>query len=128
MGLLLDTRVFLWLLSEPERLGRHLRAVEDLANALYLSAASSWEIAIKVGLGRLDLPGHVERYVPDRMRAIGAEPLAVEHAHALAVAELPMLHRDPLDRVLVAQARHLRLTIVTPDPRIPRHDMATMLA
>lgn len=127
MGLLLDTHVFLWLLSEPERLGRHLRLVEDLANPLYLSAASSWEIAIKVGLGRLGLPDDVKRYVPDRMRAIGAEPLPVEHAHALAVAELPMLHRDPFDRVLVAQARHLGLTIVTADPDIARYDVRTML-
>lgn len=127
MGLLLDTHVFLWLLSEPERLGRHLRAVEDLANPLFLSAASSWEIAVKVGLGRLDLPDDITRYVPDRMRAIGAAPLPVEHAHALAVAALPMLHRDPIDRVLVAQARHLRLTIVTADAAIARYDVATML-
>jgi len=124
--LLLDTHVFLWLLAEPERLGRQLRTVEDPANDLLLSAASSWEIAIKVRLGRLDLPNSPARYVPDRMRAIGAEPLAVEHGHALAVAELPMLHRDPFDRILVAQARHLRLRIVTADADIARYDVETI--
>jgi PIN domain nuclease of toxin-antitoxin system len=125
--LLLDTHVFLWLLAEPERLGPHLRTLEDPATDLLLSAASSWEIAIKVRLGRLDLPESPQRYVPDHMRAIGAEPLAVEHAHALAVAGLPLLHRDPFDRILVAQARHLGLGIVTADPAIADYDVRTLL-
>jgi PIN domain nuclease of toxin-antitoxin system len=125
--LLLDTHVFLWLLTEPERLGEHLRTVEDPANGMLLSAASSWEIAIKVRLGRLELPDDPTRYVPDRMRAIGAEPLAVEHAHALEVAALPPLHRDPFDRLLVAQARHLGLTILTADAAVARYDVRTML-
>lgn len=127
MRLLLDTHVFLRLLAEPERLGDHLRSIEDPRNDLLLSAASSWEIAIKVSLGRLVLPDHPRRYVPDRMRAIGAESLAVEHAHALAVADLPMLHRDPFDRLLIAQARHLKLRIVTADPEIARYDVRTLL-
>jgi len=125
--LLLDTHVFLWLLAEPERLGQHLASVEGAGNDLFVSAASSWEIAIKVRLGRLELPDDPKRYVPDRMRALGAEPLPVEHAHALAVADLPMLHRDPFDRVLVAQARHLELTIVTADADIARYDVRTIL-
>ena len=127
MKLLLDTHVFLWLLTEPERLGEHLRTVENPANGVLLSAASSWEIAIKVRLGRLELPDDPTRYVPDRMRAIGAEPLAVEHAHALEVAALPPLHRDPFDRLLVAQARHLGLTILTADAAVARYDVRTML-
>ena len=127
MKLLLDTHVFLWLLTEPERLGEHLRTVEDPANGMLLSAASSWEIAVKVRLGRLELPDDPTRYVPDRMRAIGAEPLAVEHAHALEVAALPPLHRDPFDRLLVAQARHLGLTILTADAAVARYDVRTML-
>ena len=124
---LLDTHVFLWLLAEPERLGAHLRLVEDPANSMLLSAASSWEIAIKVRLGRLALPDDPKRYVPDRMRAIGAEPLAVEHAHALEVAALPPLHRDPFDRILVAQARHLDLTILTADAALASYDVRTIL-
>lgn len=115
------------MLAEPERLGVQLRTVEDPANDLLLSAASSWEIAIKVRLGRLELPDTPTRYIPDRMRAIGAEPLAVEHSHALAVVELPMLHRDPFDRMLVAQARHLQLPIVTADGDIARYDVLTIL-
>jgi PIN domain nuclease of toxin-antitoxin system len=127
MRLLLDTHVFLWLLAEPERLGGHIGAVEDPSNELLLSAASSWEIAIKIQLGRLDLPDDPRRYIPDRMRVIGAKPLPIEHNHALAVRELPLLHRDPFDRMLVAQARDLRLTIVTADLDIPRYEVETLL-
>jgi PIN domain nuclease of toxin-antitoxin system len=125
--LLLDTHVFLWLLAEPERLGQQIRALEDPANDLFLSAASSWEIVIKVGLGRLKLPDEPRRFIPDRMRAIGAQPLAVEHPHALAVAELPLLHKDPFDRLLVAQARHLGLSVVTADSAIAQYDVSTIL-
>jgi PIN domain nuclease of toxin-antitoxin system len=125
--LLLDTHVFLWLLAEPERLGQQIGPLEDRGNELFLSAASSWEIAIKAQLGRLDLPDDPRRYVPDRMRAIGADPLAIEHNHALAVCDLPPLHRDPFDRLLVAQARDLRMRIVTADAQIARYDVETLL-
>jgi PIN domain nuclease of toxin-antitoxin system len=127
MRFLLDTHVFLWLLAEPERIGEHIRPLEDPGNELLLSAASSWEIAIKAQLGRLKLPEDPKRYVPDRMRAIGAEPLPVQHTHALAVGELPALHRDPFDRLLVAQARELRLRIVTADEQIARYEVETLM-
>lgn len=127
MRLLLDTHVFLWLLAEPERLGNHIASLQDPRNQLLFSAASSWEIALKAQLGRLDLPDDPKRYVPDRMRAIGTEPLPVQHTHALAVGELPPLHRDPFDRLLVAQARDLRLRIVTADSQIARYEVETML-
>ena len=121
MRLLLDTHVFLWLLAEPERLGAQLALVQDPAVELLVSAASSWEIAIKHGLGRLRLPEPPERYVPDRIRAIGATPLAIEHEHALAVAVLPGLHGDPFDRLLVAQAKLLDIEILTADSAIARY-------
>jgi PIN domain nuclease of toxin-antitoxin system len=126
MRLLLDTHVFLWLLAEPERLGDHMSTLEDAGNQLLLSAASSWEIAIKAQVGRLELPDDPKRYVPDRMRAIGADPLPVQHSHALAVAGLPPLHRDPFDRLLVAQAQELQLRIVTADEQITRYEVETL--
>ena len=125
--LLLDTHVFLWLLAEPERLGEHVDVLYDPGNQLLLSAASSWEIALKTQIGRLELPEDPRRYVPDRMRAIGADPLAVEHSHALAVGELPPLHRDPFDRLLVAQARHLGLRIITADAQVAQYDVESLL-
>jgi PIN domain nuclease of toxin-antitoxin system len=127
VNLLLDTHIFLWLQTEPERLGKSLRVVEDERAALLLSAASSWEIAIKYQLGKLPLPETPERYVPERMRAIGAQAVAIEHPHALAVATLPALHRDPFDRLLVAQALLLGLTIVTADPSVAQYAVPTVV-
>jgi PIN domain nuclease of toxin-antitoxin system len=125
--LLLDTHVFLWLQTEPERLGEHLRLVQDQRNVLVVSAASSWEIAIKYQLGKLPLPEPPERYVPQRIRAIGAETAPIEHPHALAVSSLPAIHRDPFDRLLVAQAAMLGLTIMTADPALTEYPVATIL-
>ena len=127
MRLLLDTHVFLWLQTTPERLGRRLALVEDEDNELLFSAASSWEIAIKHALARLVLPAPPERYVPDRIRAIGAQPIAIEHGHALAVSSLPPLHRDPFDRLLVAQATALGAPIITADPAVAQYEVETLL-
>jgi PIN domain nuclease of toxin-antitoxin system len=124
---LLDTHVFLWLHTERKRLGEHLSLVEDPHNERLLSAVSSWEIAIKHTLGRLPLPEAPQRYVPSRMRAIGAVGLPIEHGHALAVADLPPLHGDPFDRLLVAQARLLDLPILTADATIARYPVRTLL-
>lgn len=127
MKLLPDTHIFLWLQTEPEWLGQHLALVEDPRNVLLLSAVSSWEIAVKHGLGRLHLPEPPERYVPDRLRAIGATPIAVEHPHALGVARLPALHRDPFDRLLVAQAISLDATILTADAVVDDYPAPSLL-
>jgi PIN domain nuclease of toxin-antitoxin system len=124
---LLDTHVFLWLNTEPERLGERLSLIEDQRSELLLSAASSWEIAIKHGLGRLPLPEPPDRYVPARMRAVGAIALAIEHTHALAVAALPPLHRDPFDRLLVAQAGLLDVPILTADPIVAEYPVQTLM-
>lgn len=126
MRVLLDTHVFLWLHTEPERLGEHLALVEERRNELLLSAASSWEIAIKYAIGRLPLPEAPERYVPERMRAVGARGLPIEHTHALAVAALPPLHGDPFDRLLVAQAGLLDVPILTADPTVADYPVQTL--
>ncbi len=123
----LDTHVFLWLNTEPKRLGEQLQLVEDQRTELLVSAVSSWEIAIKHGLGRLPLPEPPERYVPDRIRAIGAAGVGIEHGHALAVASLPALHRDPFDRLLIAQGTALSATILTADAIVARYPAETLL-
>jgi PIN domain nuclease of toxin-antitoxin system len=125
--ILLDTHVFLWLQTEPARLAEQLHMLEDRRNELIVSAVSSWEIAIKYRLGRLVLPEPPERYVPERLRIIGAKGLAIEHTHALAVAALAPLHRDPFDRLLVAQASLLDLLVMTADPMIVQYPVATIL-
>lgn len=122
MRLLLDTHVWLWMQAAPRRLGEQATAlVSDPSNTLLLSAASSWEIAIKYALGRLDLPEPPTSYVPDRMRRNGVEGLAVHHTHALAVASLPPHHRDPFDRLLVTQAASEHLVLLTSDPVFERY-------
>jgi PIN domain nuclease of toxin-antitoxin system len=125
--ILLDTHVFLWLQTERKRLGEHLALAEDPRNERLLSAVSSWEIAIKHALGRLPLPEPPQRYLPSRMRAIGAVGLAIEHSHALAVAALEPLHRDPFDRLLVAQAKALDVPILTADAAIAQYPVHTLL-
>ncbi len=127
MKLLLDTHVFLWLQTSPERLGEHVSLVTDATNELVVSAASSWEIAIKHEIGRLRLPEEPEKYVPSRIRMIDAQALPVEHSHALAVATLPVLHRDPFDRLLVAQAKLEGMTILTADEAVARYPVASLL-
>lgn len=124
MRLLLDTQIWLWALVASGRLGRRTsQALTDSGNDVYLSAASSWEIAIKYTLGKLPLPAPPERYVPERIRLSGVTPLAIEHSHALAVATLPELHRDPFDRLLIAQAVVERMTLVTADSAVTAYDV-----
>jgi PIN domain nuclease of toxin-antitoxin system len=127
LKLLLDTHVFLWLQTEPERLGEHLALVKNRRTELLVSAVVSWEIAIKYRLERLPLPEPPQRYVPERLRAIGARALPIEHTHTLAVATLPLLHRDPFDRLLVAQAGLLKVPILTTDPAIARYEVDTLV-
>ena len=116
MRLLLDTQAWLWMLGAPDRLNDEARQlVEDTANVLLLSSASSWEIAIKWGLGKLELPEPPEEYVPSRLRSSGVTPIPIEHSHALRVTNLPHHHRDPFDRLLIAQALVEGVPILTAD-------------
>lgn len=116
MRLLLDTHIWLWLLDDPSRLDADVvEVLADPKHELFLSAASSWEIAIKFQLGKLVLPEPPDTFVPSRLRLTGTRPLPIEHAHALATAGLPSHHRDPFDRLLIAQSRLLDVPIVTAD-------------
>jgi len=126
---LVDTHVWLWMQVDPARIGaRALGLIEDRATVLFLSAASSWEISIKFRLGKLHLPKPPAVYVPDRMRRSATHPLPVEHDHALRVAELPVHHRDPFDRLLVAQAQALDIPIVTADDQFKPYDVEIVAA
>lgn len=127
MKALLDTHVWLWMLTDPARLGSALPFLEDASNELFFSAASSWEISIKHALGRLPLPEPPSAYVPARIRTTGVTPLAVGHSHALAVADLPDHHRDPFDRLLVAQAVVEGVPLITADDVLTRYNVEVML-
>jgi PIN domain nuclease of toxin-antitoxin system len=126
---LLDTQCFLWWHLASDRLSPGARdVIASARDPLYLSAASAWEIAIKVSLGKLRLPEPPARYVPTRMVEQGIKALPVDHGHALRAAELPPLHADPFDRLLVAQAQLERMTLLTADPQIVAYDLETVWA
>ena len=129
MTLLLDTHVWLWMLTAPHRLTRAARGlVEDETTNLLLSAASAWEIAIKYALGRLPLPKPPELYVPERMHTTGVDALTVTHSHALRVSALEHHHRDPFDRLLVAQSQVEGVPLLTADPIFGRYGIEVVPA
>ena len=128
MKALLDTHAFLWwTASRGARVSGIARElIEDADNEIMLSVASVWEIAIKVGSGRLELPGPIDDYVPDRLKRHGFSVLSLDVPHALHAARLPPIHRDPFDRLLVAQAQVEGIPIVTSDPAIAQYDIETI--
>lgn len=129
MTYLLDTHVWLWLQTARSRIRPDLlEELRDGGTSVRLSAVSSWEIAIKWAIGKLPLPEPPDRYVPSRMERSGVEGLAIEHVHALRVAELPRHHPDPFDRLLVAQAQIEGFAIVTADPAFGPYDVSVVHA
>jgi PIN domain nuclease of toxin-antitoxin system len=121
LNLLLDTHLLLWAASEPQRLSAKARALLlDSANQLVFSSASLWEISIKNGLERPDFNVDPRRLW--RMLLVnGYRELPVTSEHAVAVNDLPPLHKDPFDRILVAQARVEGLTLLTADKAVAKY-------
>jgi len=114
--LLLDTHAFLWWVGDHAKLGKGARAaIGDGANECLVSMASAWELAIKVSLGKLTVEGRLDRFLPEQIAANGFETLHIEMDHVARVASLPFHHRDPFDRLLVAQALAEDLAIVSAD-------------
>jgi PIN domain nuclease of toxin-antitoxin system len=120
---LFDTNAFLAAHTEPERLGRHLAAIEHPDTVRLVSAVVGWEIAIKHGLGRLELPQPPQRWVLDMVRVGAMTTLAVDLEHTLAVGALPLHHRDPFDRLLIATAIALDVPILTSDDAFEDYDV-----
>jgi len=121
MRLLLDTQIVLWAAAGSQRLSQTARAlIEDPANDLVFSAASIWEVAIKSALGRPDFALDAAR-LRTRLLASFYSELAIDGAHAALAAALPPLHKDPFDRMLVAQAVQENLTLLTADADLQRY-------
>jgi PIN domain nuclease of toxin-antitoxin system len=96
------------------------------ANELFLSVASAWEIAIKVNLGRLRLPDRPDRFIPGQLMKNAIEPLPIEMSHALYVSRLQAIHRDPFDRIIVAQSILEKMPVVTRDTDIAKYKVKTL--
>jgi len=120
MKLLLDTHVLLWWLGDDMRLRAEARnAIAEPENIVFVSAATTWEIAIKTSLGKLTLPEGLEEQISKN----AFTPLPITMAHTLAIAQLPPIHQDPFDRMLVSQALLEDMTLITHDQRIMKYDV-----
>ncbi len=124
MNLLLDTHAVVWFLEGSDKLRSQARTAIESAERVYVSSATIWEMALKVARGRLEAPSDF----PDRLLDLGMLQLALEWEHARVAGGLPLHHRDPFDRMLVAQAIVERLTIVTRDEDITRYPVPVIAA
>ena len=121
MNLLLESHVFLWAVDNNPNLSPVAReAIVDGHNIVYVSAATAWEISIKRAIGKLKIP---ESDYLEELRLHRFMPLSITTEHALAVENLPSHHKDPFDRMLIAQAREENLALVTRDPRLKAYDV-----
>ena len=129
MKLLLDTQCWLWWFAQPERLSE--AAIAEIANEtneLWLSVASVWEIGIKVAIGKLSLPEQIDDYISSRMALLKLQSLEITAPHALRAAALPLHHRDPFDRMLIAQAQMEEMTIVSADLMLNHYEVSVLWA
>ncbi len=124
MRYLLDTHTFLWWIVDDPRLSpRAVSLIRDSSNEILFSAASAWEIAVKAQLGRITFDDDLAEVIPRQVATNGFRSLAIQCEHAVRVARLPLLHRDPFDRMLVAQAQLERVALLTADPAIARYEV-----
>jgi PIN domain nuclease of toxin-antitoxin system len=128
-ALLLDTHVLIWWWSSDPHLGAQARRlIVDPQIQVWVSAVTIWEIVIKAGLGRLQVAKRLDKTLLDELVQDSFRPLPISAAHALAVKQLPAVHRDPFDRMLVAQAAAENLTLVTADPLLMRYGINAVSA
>ncbi len=127
MRFLLDTHIFLWWILEDPKLPRAARdAIIDSDNELYLSSASTWEMIIKSTLGKLSLPASPETFIRNQLDLHEITTLYITIEHTFALAALPMIHKDPFDRMLIAQAIYENLTLITDDPTIKQYHVKVL--
>jgi len=129
MRLLLDTHVFLWYISADTRLSAEVRdAIRDPANEVHLSAASIWEAVIKFALGKLPLPVPPAEFLPAQRQAHRIQDLPVDEGAMPHLAKLPSLHRDPFDRMLVAQSLQHGLMLASDDDQVRQYPVPVLPA
>jgi PIN domain nuclease of toxin-antitoxin system len=124
VSLLLDTHVVLWWLTDDPTLSDDIKTRLDHDPDVYVSSATVWEVAIKHSVGKLAEPADL----PERIRDSGFTELPISSDHAIVAGRLPLIHRDPFDRMLVAQAQCESLTLVTRDPQCQKYEVAILAA
>lgn len=124
MKVLLDTHAFLWWITDDQRLSLRAREIiSEGENEVFVSAATGWEIAIKAQIGRLGLPTEPQQFIVEQLKINAIKSLPIEMRHALHISTLPAHHRDPFDRMLVAQAQLENLPILSTDPDIGKYEV-----
>ncbi|MCA9264809.1 MAG: type II toxin-antitoxin system VapC family toxin [Planctomycetales bacterium] len=127
MKILLDTHTFLWSITNDAQLSvRVTQEIVNPANKVFVSVASSWEISIKYGLGKLNLPQPPDQYLATQRSVAGFDLLLIDEPEVCQVHRLPMIHRDPFDRLLVAQANCYGLRLATNDPVFAHYPVQTL--
>lgn len=127
MNLLLDTHTFIWWVDEPEKLSSNaLQALEDENNHLFLSLVSIWEMQIKIQLGKMKVNLPLKDLVESQEQANGLEILAITREHIFALDSLPFHHKDPFDRLLLAQAIIENISIVTEDQKVSAYSVSVL--
>jgi PIN domain nuclease of toxin-antitoxin system len=127
MTYLIDTHVILWAALEPEKLSP--RAADILGSQdhlLAISSASVWEIVVKVSIGKLELPMELDAFIHTTVSRLSAQSLSIKMDDALELGRLPLHHKDPFDRILIAQARTHRIPIISVDRKIALYDVTTI--
>lgn len=127
MRILLDTHAFLWwVANDPNLSATAHQTIGNGSNEVFFSAASSWEIAIKAQIGKLMLPANLEQFISSQLAQNNFTVLPIHISHTLGTYRLPMHHRDPFDRILVAQSQLEAIPIVTADPLIAQYGVQTI--
>jgi PIN domain nuclease of toxin-antitoxin system len=126
-NILVDTQIFLWAITGDPRLSKlHCEAYLEAGHELYLSVASIWEMVIKKGIGKLPLPTPAVEYITNQMLKNQLKPLPIRISHLKELETLPALHRDPFDRMLVAQARAEGMPILSADPLLRSYNVSIL--
>jgi PIN domain nuclease of toxin-antitoxin system len=124
---LLDTNTFLWIAGDPDRLSEKAMAlVISSENRLYLSAASGWEMALLHRFERVVLPDEPRRFVPEAMQRLNVQPISIGFSTAVSAALLPLIHRDPFDRIIIAEAMKEKMAIISKDKKMAEYGVQTI--
>jgi len=127
MRYLLDTHAFLWFASGDANLSAVAKEIiENSKNNIYLSSASVWELSIKIIIGKLKLKKDLNKFIAENIAIYGYIPMPVTIPHALAIAKLPEIHKDPFDRILIAQATVEKMKLISSDGYITRYSVKTV--
>ena len=127
MRYLLDTHAFLWMAADPDSLSLEVsEIVRKKGSSLYLSAASGWEIAVLLKLNRLELPDEPQRFIPEAMQKLTVIPLPIGFQTAISAALLPLIHHDPFDRIIIAEAMKEKMVILTKDKTFAKYGVQSV--